>query len=137
MGRRTSRPRVLLVAMPWARLEHPSIQLGILKALLDAAGIASIQQHLYLDFAAHLTKCTPPLGVAAYGDVAAHYFAGDWIFSIPPFRPPGSGGEYLDFLRAGGTSEEFIHNIAAMREIVPECLEHAVSRLVALQPAIV
>ena len=48
--------RVLLVAMPWARLEHPSIQLGPAQGpSWDASRhCLEAQLHVYLDFAEHL-----------------------------------------------------------------------------------
>ena len=46
--------RVLLVAMPWARLEHPSIQLGLLKSILRRPALRRAQRHFYLDFVEHI-----------------------------------------------------------------------------------
>ncbi len=138
MARRTPRTRVLLLAMPWARLEHPSIQLGLLKALLDRAGIASAQAHLYLDFSAHLARCKPQLGSVDYDEVANHYFAGDWIFSVPPFSPAGANDEdYIAFLRRDGAADAFLRNIVAMQQAVPEFLDDTARRLFALQPDVV
>src|SRR6201995_189595 len=89
---RRDRTSVLLVAMPWAKLEHPSIQLGILKTILDRGGVPTQTWSAYLDFADHVVrseaaaKAVPPLTHLEYDDIASNYHIGDWIFSVPPFH---------------------------------------------------
>jgi ribosomal peptide maturation radical SAM protein 1 len=129
---------VLLVAMPWARLEHPSIQLGLLKAILDARGIPSRQLHLYLDFVEHAAARDPALGPDAYDDVATRHLVGDWIFAVPPFADATAADRrYLDFLGAEGEDPAFLAIAASMREAVPSFLERAVDHIVRLQPEVV
>ena len=130
--------RVLLVAMPWARLEHPSIQLGLLKALLDARGIASKQLHVYLDFAEHLAARDPALGADAYDDVATRHLIGDWIFSVPPFWPADTPNDgYLHHLRNAGEDDAFLARVTAIHEAVPSFLDRAVDQLLSFRPDIV
>jgi ribosomal peptide maturation radical SAM protein 1 len=130
--------RVLLVAMPWARLEHPSIQLGLLKALLDARGIASKQLHVYLDFAEHLAARDDALGADAYDDVATRHLIGDWIFSVPPFWPADTPNDgYLQHLRNAGEDDAFLARVTAIREAVPSFLDRAVDQLLSFRPDIV
>src|SRR4051812_36969832 len=104
--RQLDRASVLLVAMPWAKLEHPSIQLGILKTILDSGGVPTQTWSAYLDFADYVlrseaaAKAAPPLTHLDYDDVASNYHIGDWIFSVPPFHDTAAKGPaYLDKLR--------------------------------------
>src|SRR5262245_2998500 len=139
MRRRLSSARVLLVAMPWARLEHPSIQLGLLKAILDARGIPSRQLHLYLDFVEHTAARDPVLGPDAYDEVATRHLIGDWIFAVPPFAQDATSANrhYLDFLEAEGEDPAFLTIAASMRDAVPSFLERTVEQIVRLQPVVV
>jgi ribosomal peptide maturation radical SAM protein 1 len=128
----------LLVALPWARLEHPSIQLGLLKAILDARGIRSKQLHLYLKFIEHLAALDSTLGPADYDDVATKYFIGDWIFSVPPFGSPSANEDgYLAYLREEGESEAFIAKCALMRQAVPSFLEAAADEILSFSPDVI
>ena len=62
--------RVVLVSMPWDQLEYPPIQIGILQAMLQRAGIGAEVRSLKLDFLEHCAAATgseaEPLGIAAY-----------------------------------------------------------------------
>lgn len=138
MPRRPARQRVLLVAMPWARLEHPSIQLGLLKAILDARGIVSKQLHLYLNFIEHVAMSDLSLGPDDYDDVATKYFIGDWIFSVPPFGTTAASDDgYLAYLRREGESDSFIAKVAAMREAVPAFLDTVANEVLSYGPDVI
>ena len=133
-----ARQRVLLVALPWARLEHPSIQLGLLKAILDARGINSQQLHLYLKFVDHLAAFDPTLGPEDYDDVATKHFIGDWIFSVPPFATTQTSEDgYLAYLRDEGESEAFIAKVARMRQAVPGFLDAAADEILSVSPDVI
>ncbi len=41
---------VILVSMPWTIVRAPSIQLGLLKSILDGYSIKTQSAHLYLEF---------------------------------------------------------------------------------------
>ena len=139
MPRRSPSSRVLLVAMPWARLEHPSIQLGLLKAILDGRGIPCRQLHLYLDFVEHTAEQDPALGPDAYDEVATRHLVGDWIFAVPPFVPDAASADphYLGFLEAAGEDPAFLAIAASMRKAVPSFLKWAVEHIVRSQPVVV
>ncbi len=53
-----SGPEVVLVAMPWQVLHLPSIQLGILQAVLERTGIRTEVRSLYLAFMEHCRRAT-------------------------------------------------------------------------------
>ncbi len=67
----------MLVAMPWQVLQLPSIQLGLLQPLLEAAGIRTELRSFKLDFMEHCrvaTRAHPEarrIGLADYEAVAA------------------------------------------------------------------
>jgi ribosomal peptide maturation radical SAM protein 1 len=138
MPTRSDSARVLLIAMPWARLEHPSIQLGLLKAILEARGIASRQLHLYLEFAQHLAAHDPLLGCEAYDDVATRHLIGDWIFAVPPFKSTDATDKiYQRDLIAQGEDEAFVAKAAAMRAAVPAFLRQCVDEALSLNPQVI
>ncbi|MFI5891039.1 RiPP maturation radical SAM C-methyltransferase [Actinoplanes sp. NPDC051513] len=76
----TGGPSVVLVSMPFADGDRPSIQLGLLKPAVEAAGFRVRVMHAYLDFAALI-------GVSAYRVLAQHRgrMFGDWLFSVAAF----------------------------------------------------
>jgi ribosomal peptide maturation radical SAM protein 1 len=84
---------VALVAMPFVSPFHPSIQLGLLKALALARGFPSATFHLHLDLARQI-------GLEAYaaiGEMRGILF-GDWLFAREAFfdRTPDPGRKLLD-----------------------------------------
>jgi ribosomal peptide maturation radical SAM protein 1 len=67
----TSQSRVLLVCMPWANPEYPSLALGLLKACLEQDGLACDNLYASLRFLRQLGDLNfyRTLGYAAEGDV--------------------------------------------------------------------
>lgn len=135
---------VLLIAMPWAKLEHPSIQLGVLKAALDASSVRTETWSAYLDFADFVvrkeifTEETNPLTHLDYDDVATNYHIGDWIFSVPPFHDTTpKTSTYIDALRKSGLSENLISVCRRFRAHVPGFLDHAVATVLKKEPKVV
>ena len=123
---------VLLVSMPWEDLEYPSIQLGILLATLEDAGIPAQTASLKLDFLEHCA----PLSIEAYRAIvewSPDVSLGDWIFS----GAAEPDEHYLDFLRSMRVPEETITDALAFRERVPSFLERAADEIAASLPAIV
>ena len=136
--------KVLLVAMPWALLTRPSIQLGVLQSVLEEAGIDTEVRSFYLYFAEFLTSKTANLPEGEritsdnYEAIAAQYFIGDWIFAVPPFHDPKAlDEEYFAYLRTQNVSEELISVAIRMRRLVPEFLDSCVDNIIAARPAVV
>lgn len=138
---------VLLVSMPWEELEYPSIQLGLLLAVLRAAGITAATQSLKFDFMEHCIAATADrpvherLGVADYRTVvewSRHVSVGDWIFTVPPFRLPDAAldDEYLAFLRAFPLPEPVVEVALRFRALAASFLEQCAGAIVAQKPAI-
>lgn len=133
------RSGVLLVAMPWAKVEHPSIQLGILHALLEQAGIECTPIFAYLRFMEHCARASSrALSVDDYNEIAVEYFIGDWIFAVPPFRKePANVSGYVDYLRRTGAPETAIVKAPQFRRHVATFLKKLTTEIVAARPRVV
>lgn len=135
------RGHVLLLSMPWEQLEYPSIQLGILLAVLERAGIPAETRSLNLDFMEHCAGATAELpaderlSLRSYRGVvrwSRDVSVGDWIFS--------SGDDdraYLDFLEAEGVPEKVVDSALRFRALVPSFLERVADEIADERPAIV
>ena len=72
------RLRVVLVAMPFMEIRHPSIQIGLLKSITAARGFPVRTLHANLDFAARID-------IDDYQLLCQHRgpMVGEWLFSLP------------------------------------------------------
>ncbi|HTP20834.1 MAG TPA: RiPP maturation radical SAM C-methyltransferase [Solirubrobacteraceae bacterium] len=141
-------PRVLLLSMPWDQLEYPSIQLGILLAVLERAGVPAEVRSLNLDFMEHCLQATAAhadddrLSISSYHAVvmwSRDVSLGDWIFSTA-LRSPAPADEddlYLEFLRRSGVPEDVIGVALRFRSAVPSFLERIAEEVADAAPAIV
>ena len=140
-------PRVILIDMPWSMLHRPSIQLGVLRSVLENASIGTGVRSFSLAFMDHLVIAhskgltEKQFSYDDYLDVAEYYCnvgLGDWIFAVPPFREPGDWEErYLQSLRDRGGQEKVIETAKRMRRLVPEFLEWCVEDILTSAPAVV
>jgi ribosomal peptide maturation radical SAM protein 1 len=137
-------PSVLLVAMPWAKLERPSIQLGTLLAVLRRAGIGAEVRSYYLAFMQHLADVTADLpetnriSAEDYADIANRSLIGDWVFAVPPFcSPTGEREAYFSHLRRKGIDENLLSKMAAIQAWVPTFLEKCAAEILESGPRIV
>lgn len=84
--------RVALVCMPFASADQPSIQLGLLGAVAEAAGFTVDQLHCNLDLAAQL-------GPDLYEHLCQRrsHLTGEWLFSLAAFGAdaPSDAPAYL------------------------------------------
>jgi ribosomal peptide maturation radical SAM protein 1 len=72
--------RVALVCMPFASADRPSIQLGLIGAITEAAGFSVDLHHFNLDLAAELS----PLRYEQLCQIRAH-MTGEWLFAPAAF----------------------------------------------------
>jgi ribosomal peptide maturation radical SAM protein 1 len=85
--------RVALVNMPFALADRPSIQCGLLKAVLSQAGHDVQVFYFNLELAAEI-------GADAYNIISqlrTDQFLGEWLFSVAAF---GRGSDESEYLRA-------------------------------------
>lgn len=66
--------RVLLVSMPFARVEFPSLALSLLKSLVKMKGIFCDISYLNIAFQAYIGRSD------IYKEVAEHILMGEWVF---------------------------------------------------------
>ncbi|WP_338865702.1 RiPP maturation radical SAM C-methyltransferase [Myxococcus stipitatus] len=116
---------VVMVAMPWASVRQPSLQLGILCARLERAGIAARGLYANLEFAERL-------GLPTYEEYSSfHNFIADWLFSTLLF--PGRDGDehtgrtstsqFYAFATKQGCSAEQLAEIRRLKDVVPNFIE--------------
>ncbi|HEV7396135.1 MAG TPA: RiPP maturation radical SAM C-methyltransferase [Pyrinomonadaceae bacterium] len=137
-------PKAILVAMPWALLNRPSIQLGVLQSVLQEQSIKTEVRSFFLHFMEYLAEKTANLSdgkkivAEHYVEIAAQYFIGDWIFAVPPFHDARKlDNEYFAYVRSQNVSEELISLAIRMRELVPGFLDYCVKDLLRARPAVV
>jgi len=88
------RLRVALVNMPWARVNAPSIQCGLLQSIVRRAGHDCDTHYLNIEFAAFM-------GGVSYDKLAVMdslrlHFLGEWLFSYAAFGEVMPIADYLD-----------------------------------------
>lgn len=116
---------VVMVAMPWASVRQPSLQLGILCARLERAGIPARGLYANLEFAERI-------GLSTYEEYSSfHNFIADWLFSEVLF--PGRGGDehtgetfasrFYAFAAEQGCSAEQLTEIRRLKGVVPDFIE--------------
>jgi ribosomal peptide maturation radical SAM protein 1 len=134
--------------MPWDQLEYPSIQLGILRAVLERTGISAEVRSLNLDFMEHCVEATAArpdddrLSISSYHAVVTwsrDVSLGDWIFSTAhrSLAAADEDGPYLEFLQRSGVPASVIGAALRFRSAVPSFLERIVEEVVDAAPAIV
>ena len=134
---------VILIAMPWAKLDCPSIQLGTLLPILQKTGLRSEVRSYYVAFMEHLAdasaKLTPgeQICVDDYTEIANTTLIGDWIFAVPPFCPPAETESYLSYLRAKGIAERILSTIIPIQQHVPDFLRQCTAEILGAHPKVV
>jgi ribosomal peptide maturation radical SAM protein 1 len=89
-----SRPlRVALVNMPWARVNAPSIQCGLLQSVARRSGHDCDTHYLNVELAALLGG--PGYDMIAKMDSPRLHLLGEWLFSYAAFGEVTSDAEYL------------------------------------------
>lgn len=137
---------VALVCMPWHVVRAPSIQLGILHALLRAHGISCASHSLYLQFADFVRRAGPGNGelltLDEYFGLGDRWFltgAGDFAFALPPVRRPDREADrrFLQHLRRARLPSRLLRRLPRLREQVPLFLGAAADEILAGDPQVV
>lgn len=72
--------------MPYASIERPSIQISLLKSVVERAGHSAATFHFNLDFVAALKQHLNDAANEVYDTIVQHRFAaGDWFFAKAAF----------------------------------------------------
>jgi ribosomal peptide maturation radical SAM protein 1 len=117
--------RVALVNMPFASTRYPSIQLGLLQAILTDRGIPTVTHYLNLNFAARI-------GWMLYENLTEGqaYGIGDWIFSRAAFgndAPPLVPGRELFASALGLTDAQHVLLTELREREAPKFIDHCLA----------
>ena len=118
--------RVALINMPWARVDTPSIQCGLLASIARNAGHRCTVHYLNVELAA-LIGSKPYTGIAEAGGERLHQF-GEWLFSYAAFGDIRSEAEYhaefpdVEEVWDDATGEGLERVSVLRREVLPEWL---------------
>lgn len=136
---------VVLAVLPWAPVTAPSIQLGLLKALLDREGIETKTAHLNVEFYKHL-RTKPdykPLQTPPSEHDVLHLQSPlfTWIFAVPPvFTDTEAIDEYMADERAKISEPDELDKhdkFAQLRSLAPEFLDYCLDEILKDNPRVV
>ena len=115
--------------MPWASIAYPSIQLGIVKSLIDRANISCAPMSLNLTFFEFLAARPQAerLSFEEYDYIgeASGLGLGEWIFAAAAKekRNPALDAEYRDYVKQNNARSGVLEWAERARELVPEFLD--------------
>lgn len=123
--------RVGLVCMPFAALERPSIQIGLLAAIAEEAGHDASTFHLNIEFAHDLAQLGGSLAREQYDQLSSRrYSSADWYFAAEAFGERAPSPELLlreiqaDDVEDGAAVESVAAYLLKIREhVVPTYLD--------------
>jgi ribosomal peptide maturation radical SAM protein 1 len=141
--------KVLLVSMPWAAVDSPSLALGILKreiSGLDGVEVSTVYANIdYLDWMSARSPFRSGETIHLFGYRDYMYFSvgtyfrglGDWIFSsalhgVPSWRI----SEFREQLSAG-MDPRMIELTEALHKLAPAFVAELADRIVAMKPDVV
>ncbi len=121
---------VVLVLMPFAALERPSLALGLLKSCLRKAGVPARVEYANLDFAEFCSLDLAQLIIHR----SPEFLLGEWVFASAAFPEDQRELEpFFDTQPHKGDMEKLI----ALRRRVPEFVDALARRILAESPRIV
>ena len=132
--------RIVLVHMPWAPIDIPSLALGILRTAAQRLGHEVHVRFANLDLVDWLTKRTDfdLRGYHFYSESSYFQGAGDWVFSSALYQPePGRVERFARLLDRENASAAEIAMSAELYQLAPEFIEHLVADLDDLAPDLV
>lgn len=143
-----SKVDVILISMPWAMLSSPSIQLGILRSLLEQKAFTVSARHFYLDAMKYFQEAnsshndTAKISFQDYTEIAEEHWQvglGDWIFAAPPYCEINAEKDdaYRCLLQKSKVSDETIEKAFRLRENVTGFLHYCAENVLESEPRIV
>jgi ribosomal peptide maturation radical SAM protein 1 len=135
---------VILVVLPWASILSPSIQVGLLKGVLDREGISTRTAHLNVEFFKFLQDkaiSTSIRTIAAFHDNLKDVSTvSPWIFAVPPvFTDNTAVNAYFERIKQSMTGKdlESVELVMQLRELVPLFFEQCLEEILEFQPKLV
>lgn len=116
--------RTALVSMPFASSKRPSIQLGLLSSIAEAAGFPCDTFHLNLELASELSP-------EIYEKLCEHrgQMTGDWLFSVAAFKE-SAACEPDRYFEAFPDEETWIRSIGKDKAFLMELRSQVLPRFV-------
>lgn len=130
----------VLISMPWASVSYPSIQLGIVKSMLDRSGISCAAMSFNLSFFEFLAVRPEADRMSReqydYIGEAAGFGIGEWVFAASVWEraDPARDRAYTQYVRDSDPHHGALDKAIRARELVPEFLGHCAERVLAEQP---
>ena len=134
---------VILIAMPWASITYPSIQLGIVTALLDRAGVACAPMSLNLSFFEYLAArpAADRLSLEQYDFIgeASGLGLGEWIFASAAkgYANAERDRDYRAFVARNNPEHGVLEKAERARALVPDFLDACAGNILAAHPRVV
>jgi ribosomal peptide maturation radical SAM protein 1 len=134
---------VILVTMPWASITYPSIQLGILKSLLDQSKLPSVPMSLNLSFFEYLAirSQADRLSLEQYDYIgeASGLGLGEWIFAsaVKGYADIERDSSYRAFVTRNNPEHGVLEKAERARELVPGFLDQCAEDITDLHPCVV
>ncbi len=125
---------MVLICMPYAAVERPSLALGMLAAVLEREGITSRSIHSNLEFVARIGR--PLYEIINNSDITLQI--GEWTFSEAVFGPTADIGGFVNGLVSSGFSETgLLELLLGLRAEAARFVAELAQEVVALKPGIV
>lgn len=117
----------VMVVMPWAMTNQPSLQAGLLCSLSSRAGISAKTFYANLAFASSMNW-------NQYEEFCGfHNHAADWLFSetvfgaFKPNVPESEPADFFDFARLHGNDDSGLQKLQKLKAVVEACLQECLS----------
>ena len=133
----------VLIAMPWASITYPSIQLGILKSLLERSQLSCASMSLNLSFFEYLAaqQHTHRMSLEQYDYIgeASGLGLGEWIFASAAKAGVDTvrDNAYREFAASNKPEHGVLEKAERARELVPAFLDQCVGSILAEHPRVV
>ncbi len=133
--------RIILVNMPWASVDKPSLALGILRqAITQKVPGADVTVHYgnldYVDWL--LDRRRFDLVDYDYYAVSSYFLGcGDWVFSSALYHDPEWRVTEFEEYMTGQADAERIAEAVALHKLAPEFIGDLAGRIAALEPDVV
>ncbi len=133
---------VILITMPWAGITYPSIQLGIVKSLLDRSQVPCAPTSLNLSFFEYLAARpeSDRLSLEQYNYIgeASGLGLGEWIFASAARGHSDAARDdaYRDFVTGKNPERGVLEKAERVREVVPGFLDQCAENILAARPRV-
>lgn len=135
---------IVLAVLPWAPTDTPSIQLGLLKSVLDREGLSSRTAHLNVEFYTFLKNkpiCTAIEKVTQYHEGLKEISPiSKWLFAVPPlFSDQNTIENHFNSLKEdlAENEKESFKLILSIRQLVPDFFQQCIDDILSFQPKVV